>query len=84
MQLARCKLDNKNTLRPWRPTLPYHRHGAPPRHRRIQRSANILCDKSMSLKLQNIIVFTIFISYFKAQRIVDMSYLCLPVEAAAA
>jgi hypothetical protein len=29
-----------------------------PRHRRIQQLANMLHDKSMSLKLENIIVFT--------------------------
>ncbi len=55
----------------------------PPQRRRIQRSANILCDKSMMLKLQNIIVFTVFISYLKARRIVDTPCLYLPVAAAA-
>ncbi len=84
MQVARCLLDNKNTPQPWRPTLPYGRHDAPPQCCRIQRSANILCDKSMLLKLQNIIVFTIFIRYLKAQRIDDTPRLCLPVAAAAA
>ena len=43
-----------------------------PWHRCIQQLANMLKDKSMLLKLVNIIVFTIvFISYFKARRIVD-------------
>ncbi len=79
MRLARCLLDNKNTPQPWRPTLPNGRHGAPPRCRRIQRSANILCAKSMLLKLQNIIVFTIFISYLKARRIV-VSIICQGVS----
>jgi hypothetical protein len=31
----------------------------PPRHHHIQQLANMLCNKSMSLKLENIIVFTI-------------------------
>ena len=35
------------------------RHGAPPRRRRTQQSANMLRDKSMLLKLENIIVYTI-------------------------
>ncbi len=30
MQLARQKLGKKNTPPPWRPPLPYGRHGAPP------------------------------------------------------
>ena len=30
----------------------------PPRRRRTQQSANMMCDKSMSFKLDNIIVFT--------------------------
>jgi hypothetical protein len=30
----------------------------PPRRRHTQQSANIMCDKSMSFKLDNIIVFT--------------------------
>jgi hypothetical protein len=49
-----------------------------PWHHRIQQLANMLHDKSMSLKIDNIIVFTIvFISYFKAPRIIDV--LCLSV-----
>jgi hypothetical protein len=32
-----------------------------PRHRRIQQLANMLRDKSMSLKLENIIVFTMYL-----------------------
>jgi hypothetical protein len=43
-----------------------------PWHSRIHQSANMLRDKFMPLKLENIIVFTIvFISYFKARCIVD-------------
>jgi hypothetical protein len=33
---------------------------SPPQHRRIQQLANMLRDKSMLLKLENIIVFTIY------------------------
>jgi hypothetical protein len=44
----------------------------------------MLCDKSLLLKLENIIVFTIFISYLKARHIIDTPCLCLPVLAAAA
>jgi hypothetical protein len=47
------------------------------RHRRIVQSANMLCDKSMTLKLE--IFFLLFISYFKARRIIDMLSLCLLV-----
>ncbi len=32
-----------------------------PRHRRIQQLANMLCVKSMLLKLENIIVFTMYL-----------------------
>jgi hypothetical protein len=32
-----------------------------PRHCRIQQLANMLRDKSMSLKLENIIVFTVYL-----------------------
>ena len=32
----------------------------PPRRRVIRQSSNTMCDKSMSLKLENIIVFTIY------------------------
>ncbi len=32
-----------------------------PRHCYIQQLANMLCDKSMLLKLENIIVFTIYL-----------------------
>ena len=35
--------------------VPYGRHGAPPRRRRTQQSANMLRDKSTSLKLEYII-----------------------------
>jgi len=60
MQLARRKLGKNNTPQPWRPPSPYDLHGAPPRRRRIRQSANMLRDKSISLKLENIIVFTIY------------------------
>ncbi len=40
-------------------------------HRRILKLANMLCNKSMSLKLENIIVL-IFIRYFNAQYIINM------------
>ena len=32
----------------------------PPRRQVIRQSSNTMCDKSMSLKLENIIVFTIY------------------------
>ena len=47
-----------------------------PQHCRIQQLANMLCDKSMLLKLENIVVL-LFISYFKAQCIVDALCLCV-------
>jgi hypothetical protein len=59
-RLARRKLGKNFTPQPWRPPSPYDLHGAPPRCRRIRQSANMLRDKSMSLKLENIIVFTIY------------------------
>jgi hypothetical protein len=43
----------------------------PPWRLVIRQSSNTMCDKSMSIKLENIIVFTLFISYAKALRIVD-------------
>ncbi len=59
-QLARQKLG-KNTSQPWRPPSPYGRHASPPLQRRfIQQSANMLCNKSMLLKLKNFIVVTIY------------------------
>jgi hypothetical protein len=61
MQLARQKLG-KNT---------HPNHGGchclmaamvpSPRHHPVQQSANMLCDRSMSLKLENIIVFTLYL-----------------------
>ncbi len=49
-----------------------------PRHHHIQQLANMLRDKSMLLKLEKIIVFTIFYSsYFKARCITDASSLCV-------
>ncbi len=53
-----------------------------PRHRCIQQLANMLRDKSMLLKLENIIFHYVFISYFKARRIVNA--LCLSVCGASA
>jgi hypothetical protein len=54
-----------------------------PRHRRIQKLANMLGNKSMSLKLGKNIVFTIYYSsYFKAQHIVNVPCLCLRVASA--
>jgi hypothetical protein len=61
MRLARWKLG-KNT---------HPNHGGrhcpmatmvpSPQHRHIQQLANMLSDKSMSLKLENIIVFTMYL-----------------------
>ncbi len=61
MQLGRQKLGKT--------THPKHgghhcsdgRHGASPRHRCIQQLANMLHDKSMSLKLENVIVFAMYL-----------------------
>ena len=51
---------------------------APPR----TTSTNMIGDKSMLLKVEDIIVL-LFISYVMARRVVDASCLCLPVAAAA-
>ena len=59
-RLARRKLGKNIKPQPWRPPLPYDLHGAPPRRRRIRQSSNMLRDKSMSLKLKNICVITIY------------------------
>jgi hypothetical protein len=49
-----------------------------PWHRHIQQLGYMLRNKSMLLKLENIIVFNIvFISYFKAQCIIDVLFLCV-------
>ncbi len=32
-----------------------------PRHRRIQQLANMMCNKSMLLELENIIIFTMYL-----------------------
>jgi hypothetical protein len=49
-----------------------------PPHHHIQQLASMLCNKSMLLKLENIIVFTMyFLSYFKARCIIDAP--CLSV-----
>ncbi len=47
-----------------------------PQNCRIQQLANMLCDKSMLLKLDNIIVFTIY-QLFKARRIIAVPCLCI-------
>jgi hypothetical protein len=67
MQVARQKLGKKNTHPLWRPPLPYGSHRRPmaamvphPRRHRTQQSANMMHDKSMLLKLEDIIVFTIY------------------------
>jgi len=52
------------------------------RRRRTQQSTNMIVDKSMLLKVEDIIVL-LFISYVMARRVVDASCLCLPVAAAA-
>jgi hypothetical protein len=53
-----------------------------PRRRRTQQSTNMMRDKSMLFKLDNIIVL-LFISYVMARRVVDTACLCLPVAVAA-
>jgi len=53
------------TLRPTAAMVPH------PRRRRIQQSVNMLCGKSMSLKLKNVYVLLLFSSYLKARRIVN-------------
>ncbi len=50
--------------------------------RHTQWSANMMCDKSMLLKLEDLL-FLLFISSVKAWCLVDPSCLCLPVAAAA-
>jgi hypothetical protein len=78
MRLARRKLGKNNTPQPWWPPSPYDLHGAPPRHRRIRQSANMLCDKSISLKLENKIVFTIYLLFKGMAHRVDAPCLCFP------
>jgi hypothetical protein len=58
-QLAKQNLGKNNTPRQWWPPSHYGRHGAHPRRRRKQQSANMMCNKSILLKLEDIIVFTI-------------------------
>jgi len=60
MRLARRNLGKNNTPQPWQPPSPYDLHGAFARCRRIQQSANMLRNKSILLKLENIIVFAIY------------------------
>ena len=59
-QLARRKLSKNNTLRPWHGGRGRRHPTAAmvpcPQRRHIQQSANMLCDKSMLLKLKNIFV----------------------------
>jgi hypothetical protein len=54
-----------------------------PRRRCAQQSANMMRNNSMSLKLEDIIVFTIFVSSVKARRVVDALCLRLLIAAAA-
>jgi hypothetical protein len=64
MRLARWKLGKKTHSNhgghhcPMAAMVPF------PRHCRIQQLANMLHDKSMLLKLENIIVFTIYLLAF--------------------
>jgi hypothetical protein len=60
MQLARWKLGLKKTYHGGR-HLPTAAMVPSPRHYRIQQLANMLHDKSMSLKLENIVVFTMYL-----------------------
>jgi hypothetical protein len=62
-QLARQKLGKKtppNNVRPRAPFGPFPPPPPPPRCHCIQQSANILCNKSMLLKLKKFIVVTIY------------------------
>ena len=59
-QSARQKIGKKNTHPPWWPLLPYDRHGAPPPAPLHTTISNMMRNKSMSLKLEDIIVFTIY------------------------
>jgi hypothetical protein len=59
-RLARKKLGKKHTPQSWRPPLPYGCHGALPSAPPHKKITNMLCDKSMMLKLNNIIVFSIY------------------------
>ncbi len=61
MQLARQKLGINNTPQSWWCRCPKAAVVPSPRHRRIQQLANMLHDKFMSLKLENIIVFTMYL-----------------------
>jgi hypothetical protein len=45
-----------------------------PRHRRIQQLANMLCNKSMLLKLENIIVFAKYLLAIKWQDALSMRH----------
>jgi hypothetical protein len=77
-QLARQKLGKKTHPNNGSRHHPTAAMVPSPQRRRIQQLANMLHDKSMSLKLENIIVFSLeFIGYIKAQHIVDGLGLCV-------
>ena len=61
-QLTRRKLGKKTHPNHGGRRRPTAAMVPPPRRRRTQQSANMLRDKSMSLKLDNIIVFTIYLA----------------------
>ncbi len=70
-QLARGKLRKKTHPNHGSRHCPMAAMVPSPRHCCIQQLANMLCYKSMSLKLENSLFFYyVFISYFKARRIV--------------
>ena len=60
MRLARQKQCKNNAPQPWQLPSSYDLHGAPPWRRRKRQSANMLRNKSILLKLENMIVFTIY------------------------
>ncbi len=61
MQLARRKLAKKTHLNHGGRHCPMAAMVPSPRHRRIQQLANMLHDKFMLLKLENIIVFAMYV-----------------------
>jgi hypothetical protein len=61
LQLARWKLGKKTHPDHGGRHCPMAAMAPSPQHRRIQQLANMLRNKSMSLKLENIIVFTMYI-----------------------
>jgi hypothetical protein len=60
-QLARRKIDKKTHPNHGSRRRPTAAMVPSPRHRRIQQLANMLHDKSLMLKLENIIVFTMYL-----------------------